>query len=263
MILSVIIPVYKVELTLNRCVESVLGQNVPDTEVILVDDGSPDNCPEMCDSWAEKDNRINVIHKKNGGLSDARNAGIAIAKGEYITFVDSDDYLHDGTLSPLMEQLSKNQDIDILEYMVKHDDSSRRAITLEDRTFSSAQDYWLTTKAWCHAYACNKIYKRQLFDNVRFVKGKLFEDMLLLSDILRIAKCVATTSNGYYNYCENTDGISKQVNISTVRQLLIAEAKAAIKMRTFPWSKNGKNLYYYMCCRCYDIIRLSFGCIHN
>ena len=95
--LSVIIPVYRVEDTLDRCVESVLCQSVDEMEVILVDDGSPDQCPAKCDLWAEKDARIRVIHKENGGLSDARNAGIDIAQGDFITFVDSDDYLEADT----------------------------------------------------------------------------------------------------------------------------------------------------------------------
>ena len=88
--LTVVIPVYRVEATLDRCVESVLIQDIDDMEVILVDDGSPDSCPKMCDGWTEKDSRISVIHKENGGLSEARNAALDIAKGDYVTFVDSD-----------------------------------------------------------------------------------------------------------------------------------------------------------------------------
>lgn len=257
--LSVVIPVYKVEQTLDRCVKSVLMQGIDDIEVILVDDGSPDHCPEMCDKWAERDNHIKVIHQSNSGLSEARNAGIAIAAGDYITFVDSDDYLHADTLAPLTQWLGQNTEVDILEYMVIHDDSSRMVLSLDDRKFSSAKDYWLTTKAWRHSYACNKIYRRQIFDHVQFAKGRLFEDLFLLPDALHHAKCVATTSHGYYNYCDNVEGISRQVNISSVKQLLAAEVKAAFKMHTVPWSKNGKNLYYYMCCRCYDILRMSLG----
>ena len=90
-LISVIVPVYKVEEYLDKCVESIVDQTYRNLEIILVDDGSPDNCPKMCDEWAKKDKRIKVIHKENGGLSDARNAGIDIAKGEYITFIDSDD----------------------------------------------------------------------------------------------------------------------------------------------------------------------------
>ena len=89
--ISVIIPVYKVEKYLDKCIESVVGQTYSDLEIILVDDGSPDGCPAMCDAWAEKDERIKVIHKPNGGLSSARNAGLAAASGEYVFFLDSDD----------------------------------------------------------------------------------------------------------------------------------------------------------------------------
>ena len=91
--ISIIIPVYKVEKYLDKCVESVVNQTYKNLEIILVDDGSPDNCPKMCDEWAEKDKRIKVIHKENGGLSDARNFGIEKATGDYLMFLDSDDYL--------------------------------------------------------------------------------------------------------------------------------------------------------------------------
>ena len=116
--LSVIIPVYRTEATLKRCVESVVSQDAADIEVILVDDGSPDRCPQLCDGWAGRDPRIKVIHKTNGGLSDARNAGIEAAQGDYLTFVDSDDYLGEQTYGPLMKLLADRPDIDILEYPV-------------------------------------------------------------------------------------------------------------------------------------------------
>ena len=94
-LISVIVPIYNVEKYLNRCIESIVNQTYKTLEIILVDDGSPDNCPQICDEWKEKDNRIKVIHKKNGGLSDARNAGLDIAQGEYIAFVDGDDFLEE------------------------------------------------------------------------------------------------------------------------------------------------------------------------
>lgn len=100
--ISIIVPVYKVEKYLDRCVKSILDQTYTDFELILVDDGSPDNCPDncpaMCDAWAEKDNRIRVVHKENGGLYSARNAGLDIMKGEYVTFVDSDDAIRSDSL---------------------------------------------------------------------------------------------------------------------------------------------------------------------
>ena len=105
--ISVIIPIYKVEEYLYDCVTSVINQTYTSLEIILVDDGSPDNCPQMCDDWAKKDSRIRVIHKKNGGLSDARNAGIEISTGEFIAFVDSDDYVENDWLELLFKAITE------------------------------------------------------------------------------------------------------------------------------------------------------------
>ncbi len=107
-LISVIVPVYKVEAYLNRCVESIVNQSYSNLEIILVDDGSPDRCPEMCDVWSQKDKRIKVIHKENGGLSDARNAGMAIATGTYIGFVDSDDWIDRDFYEKLLLTLKEN-----------------------------------------------------------------------------------------------------------------------------------------------------------
>ena len=106
--ISVIVPVYKVENFLDRCVESIVGQTYENLEIILVDDGSPDNCPAMCDGWAEKDSRIRVIHKENGGVSSARNAALDIATGDYIGFVDSDDWIEPEMYSSLIQQISES-----------------------------------------------------------------------------------------------------------------------------------------------------------
>ena len=105
--ISVIVPVYKVEKYLDRCVESIVNQTYKNLEIILVDDGSPDNCPVMCDEWAEKDERIRVIHKENGGLADARNAGMNIATGDYIGFVDSDDWIEPNMYEVLLKNALK------------------------------------------------------------------------------------------------------------------------------------------------------------
>lgn len=106
--ISVVVPVYRVEPYLNRCIESILAQTFRDFELILVDDGSPDRCPQMCDEWAQRDNRIQVIHKKNGGLPDARNAGIAAATGAYLAFVDSDDWVEPDFLETLYQGMVGN-----------------------------------------------------------------------------------------------------------------------------------------------------------
>ena len=108
-LISVIIPVYKVEDYLEICIKSVIKQTVTDLEIILVDDGSPDQCPKICDLWAHKDSRIKVIHKENGGLSDARNAGLNVAQGKYISFVDSDDWIAPNMYEIMLKALEKEQ----------------------------------------------------------------------------------------------------------------------------------------------------------
>ena len=213
MILSVIIPVYRVEDTLNRCVESVLRQNVSDMEVILVDDGSTDCCPQMCDDWAARDARIRVIHQPNGGLSDARNAGLDVAKGDFLTFVDSDDYLADDTYPPLLSLMS---DCDILEFSIAN------KLALQDRIYHDIGEYWLKERVYRHTYAWNKIYRRQLFENIRFLKGKVFEDAYTLPLLLKLSKTIRTTSKGFYHYSVNPNGITAKANGQQLAQLLEA-----------------------------------------
>ena len=104
--ISVIVPIYGVEAYLDKCVQSVASQTYTDLEIILVDDGSPDGCPAMCDAWAKKDRRITVVHKPNGGLSDARNSGLNVAKGDYISFVDSDDWIAPTMLESMLSALA-------------------------------------------------------------------------------------------------------------------------------------------------------------
>lgn len=215
--LTVIIPVFRVEDTLDRCVESVLSQNVADMEVILVDDGSPDCCPRMCDNWAAKDQRVRVIHKSNGGLSDARNAGLDTATGDFVTFVDSDDYLAPDTYEPLMAQADA---CDILEFSVAD------RLQLPEQSFDDMKQYWIETRAYEHAFAWNKIYRRSLFDNVRFPVGKIFEDVYTLPLLLRKAQHVTTTARGLYYYTNNEQGITATADGQGLAMLLDAHLQS-------------------------------------
>ena len=172
--LSVVIPVFRVENTLRRCVESVLTQSYTDLQVILVDDGSPDSCQA---------NRIQVVHQENRGLSDARNSGIQMADGEYITFIDSDDCLSPDTYKPLMETLLRNPVIDMIEYpVVEHEGkgTETKLLTFTPEVFTDMHRYWLEAKAYTHTYAWNKIYRRKLFSTVRYPRGRVFEDVFTL-----------------------------------------------------------------------------------
>lgn len=219
--LSIIIPVYRVEATLDRCIESVLHQDIDDFEVILIDDGSPDNCPKMCDEWALRDAHIRVIHQPNGGLSAARNAGIDAAQGEYITFVDSDDYISPDTYAPLLEDIGT---ADIIEYPVY------KRLSLQDKEYSNIDRYWLETKAYAHTYACNKIYRSSLFADVRFPVGRVFEDAYTFPLLLRRAHSIITTSKGCYHYDENPQGITATADGTKLSMLLDAHMHNGMPM---------------------------------
>jgi glycosyltransferase involved in cell wall biosynthesis len=222
--LSIVVPVYGVENTLDRCLESIVSQTYTDIEVILVDDGSPDLCPQMCDEWAGKDQRIHVIHKENGGLSDARNAGIEAAKGELITFVDSDDFIQQDTYQQVVPLCEHH---DIVEYPVNRFFGSPRQSLLSfiDETFTDKETYWLKRKGYEHTYAWNKIYKRALFHDIRFPKGRIFEDADTFPQLLQRANSIATTSKGLYYYCQNDQGITATAQGSGLENLLESHLK--------------------------------------
>mgnify|MGYP000870561382 FL=1 len=221
--LSIINPVYKVEHTLNQCIESVLEQSFTDYEILLIDDGSPDNCPQICDQWTEQDNRLKVIHKPNGGLSDARNAGIDKAQGEYITFIDSDDTIEKDTLSEIMNAFTLHPVYQIIEYPVSVHHHSDRAYILhfEEKGYTNLHDYWISHKGYTHAYAWNKVYHRKLFTDIRFPVGKLFEDIITVAKLLKLSGNILTISRGRYNYYENKNGLTALAGKDDLKQLLL------------------------------------------
>lgn len=201
-LISIIIPVYKVENYLDRCLKSVVNQTYRNLEIILVDDGSPDRCPEMCDSWAEKDNRIKVIHKHNGGLSDARNTGIEIASGDLITFVDSDDWIEIDMYKHMIERMMEDRSeicicgINIIEngVIVKHSSICQLNESNAELGLELLFNGTISVAVW------NKIYKRELFDKIRFPKGKIYEDEFTTPYILQSVKKITYTCVPYYNY---------------------------------------------------------------
>lgn len=209
--ISVIVPVYKVEPYLDRCVRSIVEQTYTDLEIILVDDGSPDNCPAMCDAWAKKDSRIKVIHKQNGGLSDARNAGMDFASGEYIGFVDSDDWIAAEMYQTLYDILQRdNSDIaacgvqmvwedgrppKMLTYPVQKvlDSTAAMLAIIEERELK--QPVWY------------KLYRRNLISSIRFPVGKYHEDVFWSYQAMGAAQRVSITDTPYYFYTQRTNSI--------------------------------------------------------
>lgn len=219
-VLSVIIPAYNVERTLARSVDSVLMQAVGGMEVIVVDDGSTDATPAVADRYVDRPGVL-VVHKTNGGLSDARNEGLRHATGRYVTFVDSDDYLMPGTYAPLMEMLAGHPDYDVLEYSFDRDTpQGRLAMRFPEREYTDMTDYWLRGEGFRHAYAWNKIFRRQLFADVAFAKGRLFEDVFVMGDLWPQVRSLRTTSRGTYRYTYNPAGITVRADARGWRDLL-------------------------------------------
>ena len=206
--LSIIIPVYRTEATLERCMKSIANQTFTDIEVILVD------------------SRVSVIHKQNGGLSDARNAGIEAAQGEYITFVDSDDFI---ALDTYEQVLPMMKDADIVEFpLFRHYGSTRQEeVRFKSQLYTDMKQYWLEAKAYLHSYTWNKIYARRLFDHVRFPVGQVFEDVATLPALLAEANSVRTTDRGLYYYCANNQGITATAGGEQLGMLLDAHLNVA------------------------------------
>ena len=245
--LSVVIPVYRVEQTLERCVKSVLAQDVQELEVILVDDGSPDSCGAICDRLASVDARIKVVHKANGGLSDARNHGLDLACGDYVTFVDSDDFIAENTYKPLMDVVSQHPEYDIVEYpvFVHYGSRAEYKLLFDDVEYFDVLEYFLKGKAYAHSYAWNKIYRRSLFAGVRFPVGRVFEDIQTLPSLLEKTKVVATVSVGMYYYCWNEAGITCTADGNKLAELLDAHVRIIERIGA-GCSSSLEFLAYYM-----------------
>ena len=214
--ISVIIPVYRVEPYLRQCVDSVLGQTYRDLEVILVDDGSPDHCPQICDEYAARDARVRVIHKENGGLSSARNCGVAAATGEYGLFLDSDDYWNDSTA---VEQLVKRQRVfpsDVLSFAwYKYDEATKNstlAFSAEDMpaslTTSEQQLDYLTGNGLYIASACNKLTAMPLLKAKPFESGMLSEDIEWAARLMAAADRFDYCNLAFYCYRQRADSIT-------------------------------------------------------
>lgn len=226
--LSIIIPVYNTEQTLGRCINSVLQSSLNNFEIILINDGSTDNSANICESYKNSyPQQIQVIHQENQGLSAARNAGLDISKGQYVTFIDSDDYISKDLYCHLLEQLNVNHNIDLLEYSLvkKAQNNTEILFNFKDSIYRNHRSYWIKTHAYIHAFAWNKIYKRELFKDLRYPIGKKFEDVWLLPRIIQKCQTIATTSCGYYHYDYNPHGITATADGMALQDLLNAHLK--------------------------------------
>lgn len=214
-LISVIVPIYNVQVYLRSCIDSILAQTYRNIEIILVDDGSLDNCPAICDEYARKDNRVIVVHKKNGGLSDARNAGIKRSKGDYLAFVDSDDLVSKDFIEILYEAVSScSTKLAICFVQCFYDE--QKLIDKKKSSCFSMLDKKKTLQQFCsldfnestpYISACSKMYHRSLFENISFPIGKIYEDVYTGYRIIDQVDIVAVVSCPLYYYRMRNDGI--------------------------------------------------------
>lgn len=210
-LISVIVPVYKVEQYLSRCIDSILSQTFEDFELILVDDGSPDNCGKICDEYAQKDSRIIVIHKENGGLSSSRNTGIDWAfensDSQWLAFIDSDDWIHPQYLELLLSSATANNtDISVCEYSETSDFSDFEHIFEISAKKMSPEDAFVSHPVTAIT-AWGKLYKKHCFKNIRYPLGKLHEDEFTTYKILFENTHISYLDNKLYFYYINPNGI--------------------------------------------------------
>lgn len=212
---SIIVPVYNVEKYLTKCIESLLLQSLKDIEIILVDDGATDKSPDICDAYELKDNRIKVIHKTNGGLSDARNVGIEVAQGEYIAFLDSDDWVEPNMYQYLYELIQKNNaDIAQCSYIKAYEEEVEIefAEDIKESVYTGVealellygQEYIKTVVVW------NKLYHKKLFKHIRYPKGKVHEDEFTTYKVIHKAGKFVNSNIPMVYYRQREDSIMAQ-----------------------------------------------------
>ncbi len=212
--ISVIVPIYNIEKYLSQCIDSILAQSYPDFELIMVDDGSPDSCGFVCDEYALKDPRIRVVHKKNGGLSDARNAGIEIAKGEYITFVDGDDVLHIDFLALLIDGMkSHDADVAVCKPLIFTDvpvwGSVSGKTAILDR-YQAMERIFLPRPEWIIETAWGKLYRKEVVGQLRFPVGRQHEDVFTTYRFFYEARKLVLIDRKLYGYRTRGGSITNQ-----------------------------------------------------
>lgn len=246
-LISVIVPIYHVEAYLKECIDSIIHQTYSTLEIILVDDGSDDNCPIICDDYQKKDPRIQVIHKENGGLSDARNVGLDAATGDYICFIDSDDVVHPNFIQTLYENLiSTNSDMAICHYEKVYEipkvmeSLSQHIIKVYTQT--EILDALYGKESLSIIVAWNKLYHKSIWEQLRYPKGKIHEDEFVIHHILDQVNRVVINDGAYYYYRQREGSITNQYNEKRLHALEALEARIQFYCK----AENEKLMYQTM-----------------
>lgn len=255
--LSIIVPIYGVEQYLRKCVDSLLAQDLPSSEyeVILVDDGGKDECPQICDEFAAANKHIRVIHRENGGLSAARNSGIEDAQGEYVMFVDSDDYIEPNVLKGLLAQIERDK-LDVLRYRLQYVNPQYEVYNPYKSDPFKGNDYseiptdgvsFLNSRMSTACYAWAFVLKRELLDGCIFTPGIYFEDTDWTPRMLCKAKRVASTNTVVYNYLQREGSITNAVNRSKQQKVLEDKIHliATLQQQAIELCKSGRYNRWY------------------
>ena len=245
-LISVIIPIYKVEKYLDKCIQSVVDQTYPNLEIILVDDGSPDSCPKICDDWKKKDERVKVIHKENGGLSDARNVGLAIAEGEYIGFVDSDDYIDSKMYEKLYLAIKNaNADLAICSFDKVSEDGNILSgeSLIKNEIFTGREGLGkildIDVEGWQYVTAWNKLYSRKSLNGIKFPVGKINEDQFIAHYVFFQCDKVVSLEEKLYKYVQRSGSI-----MTAIKGVKYLDEVEALCERFEFYRENGLTEYY-------------------
>lgn len=262
-LISVIVPVYNVEEYLDECVQSIVNQTHRKLEIILVDDGSTDKCSALCEKWAKKDNRIKVVHKTNGGLSSARNAGLEIAKGEYIGFVDSDDWINP-TMYELLLNTCKinNTGISCCGRTLVYEDG------LKMKTYISSGGVWNTEHAISKVLrrdgmdvaAWDKLYKSELFDNIRFPEGENNEDTAVFYKLFEEAKVISHSGTCEYFYRVRLGSITQSSYQVKNRESIFKHLNDLGEFINDKYPQLQDDYLVYKSCNLYHLLNLQMKC---
>lgn len=214
LLVSIIVPVYNTEKYLSTCIDSIINQTYKNLEIIIVDDGSTDSSPKICDEYACRDSRIKVIHKKNGGLSSARNAGLDVITGNYISFIDSDDYIAQTFIENLLNALhNDNSDFAMCNFIQINENNEVLfefpQINSDEIGCHTISDFWRTFEkhATVSIVSWNKLYRRRLFDDIRYLEGHIHEDLYIMPDITEGSSTVSFVIEPMYYYVKHSDSI--------------------------------------------------------
>lgn len=245
--LSIIIPVYNVEAYINECLESILSQQLPHSEIIIVDDGSTDSSGVICDKYALEHEHIKVFHQKNQGVSAARNLGLSKSKGNYLTFIDPDDFISRDTYNLNLNILLANKDIDILQYpIVRYSSQAIEKYNIIEQTIENKEELlgiWWRGDIISFSM-CNKIFKKELFEDITFSEGKLSEDTELVSILYKKVNKFFISNKGIYYYRVREDSQTYNYTYYTHLCLFQAHYKIYLELIKYPSLKKHQSIAF-------------------